>query len=375
VAGPLEGVRIVEFVGKGPGPFAAMVMADFGADVVRLHRREAPEVVMDPRYDLVARGRPSLFVDLKDPSELELARELASVADALIEGFRPGVMERLGLGPDDCLASNPRLVYGRMTGWGQAGARAAEPGHDINYISATGALGAIGRHGEPPVPPLNLVGDYGGGGMLLALGLVAALFEAARSGLGQVVDAAMVDGASLLLAQVFGDLARGTWNDERGTNMLDSGAPFYDTYRTKDHRYIAVGALERKFFENLMRRLGLDPSAAPDHRDPACWPALRTQFETVFPTRTRDEWIAHFAGHECCVSPVLSLGEARENPDNTARGTFVQHAGVHQPAPAPRFSRTPGELGTPLHDDALVDHLRQHWGIDPDRVVKHLAAG
>jgi alpha-methylacyl-CoA racemase len=372
--GPLEGVRLVEFVGKGPGPFAAMVLAGLGADVLRLDRPEVPEVVVDEAFDLVARGRDTVKVDLKDPGDVQLALDVVGAADAVIEGFRPGVMERLGLGPGPCLERNPRLVYGRMTGWGQVGPRAATAGHDINYIAIAGALGAIGRQGQPPTPPLNLVGDYGGGGMFLALGIVAGLFEASRSGVGQVVDAAMVDGASVLLTQLFGDVARGAYRDERGTNMLDSGAPYFDVYRTLDGRYVAVGSLERKFFETLMRQLGLDPASTPDHRDRSCWPGLRADFERIFATRTRQDWVEHFRDVDCCFSPVLSPFEALADEGNVVRGVHVDRGdGVLQPAPAPRFSRTPGAHPERRRGDELRAHLEEVWGLASDRLGDRLA--
>lgn len=342
--GPLKGLRILEFAGIGPGPFCAMLLADLGAEVVRLDRKEGPP---GTRQDFVTRGRRSLALDLKSPAAIAAVLRLVEGADALIEGFRPGVMERLGLGPDACLARNPRLVYGRMTGWGQDGPLAQAAGHDINYIALTGALWSIGRAGERPVPPLNLVGDYGGGGMLLALGILAALLEAKGSGRGQVVDAAMVDGAALLMAPLYAMLARGRWRNERGANMLDGAAPWYDTYECADGRYLAVGPIEPQFFDLMIAKLGLDPARFAGRMEPANWPALKAELAAVFRSRTRDDWAALFEGTDACVAPVLDLHEAPAHPHNKARGTFQQREGAVQPAPAPRFSRTPAEPGLP----------------------------
>ena len=343
--GPLKGLSIVEFAGIGPGPFCGMVLADLGAEVIRIDRRDGPPA--DPR-DFTGRGRRSVALDLKSPAAIEAALRLIEGADALIEGFRPGVMERLGLGPAVCQARNPRLVYGRMTGWGQDGPLAQSAGHDMNYIALTGALWAIGRPGERPVPPLNLVGDYGGGGMLLALGLLAALLEAKGSGRGQVVDAAMVDGAALLMAPIYAMAARGRWRNERGVNFLDGAAPWYDTYECADGRFLAAGPIEPQFFAVMMEKLGLDAADWPDRMEPARWPALKAAIAAAISTRTRDDWAAVFEGTDACVAPVLDMAEAPRHPHMAARGTFVERDGVVQPAPAPRFSRTaaaPG--GTP----------------------------
>lgn len=342
--GPLKGIRILEFAGIGPGPFCAMLLADLGAEVVRLDRKEGPP---GTRQDFVGRGRRSVVLDLKSPAAIEAALRLVEGADALIEGFRPGVMERLGLGPEVCLSRNPRLVYGRMTGWGQDGPLAHSAGHDMNYIALTGALWSIGRAGERPVPPLNLVGDYGGGGMLLAMGLLAALLEAKGSGRGQVVDAAMVDGAALLMAPIYAMLARGRWQNERGANMLDGAAPWYDTYECADGRFLSVGPIEPQFFELLLRTLGLDPAQHAGRMEPAHWPALKAELTAIFRTRTRDDWAGLFEGTDACVAPVLDLREAPAHPHNAARGTFQQRDGAVQPAPAPRFSRTPAAPGLP----------------------------
>lgn len=371
--GPLKGLRILEFAGIGPGPFCAMLLADLGAEVVRLDRKEGPP---GTRQDFVARGRRSLVLDLKSPAAVEAALRLVESADALIEGFRPGVMERLGLGPEICLARNPRLVYGRMTGWGQDGPLAQAAGHDINYIALTGALWSIGRPGERPVPPLNLVGDYGGGGMLLALGMLAALLEAKGSGRGQVVDAAMVDGAALLMAPIYAMLARGRWCNERGANMLDGAAPWYDTYECADGRYIAVGPIEPQFFDLMITKLGLDPTRFAGRMEPANWPALKAELVAVFRTRTRDDWAALFEGTDACIAPVLDLHEAPAHPHNKARGTFQQREGAVQPAPAPRFSRTLAEPGLlpPLRGEH-TEQVLAGWGFSGADIAALRQAG
>ncbi len=344
MAGPLHGIRILEFAGIGPGPFCGMLLADLGAEVIRLDRTEGP---VGSRRDFMGRGRRSLALDLKKPEAIAAALRLVEGADALIEGFRPGVMERLGLGPEPCLARNPRLVYGRMTGWGQEGPLAQAAGHDINYIGLTGALWSIGRPGERPVPPLNLVGDYGGGGMLLAVGILAALLEAKGSGQGQVVDAAMVDGAALLMAPIYAMKAAGRWGNERGANMLDGAAPFYDTYACADGRFLAVGPIEPQFFALMLKLLALDPARFEARHDPAHWPALKAELAAAFRARTRDDWVAVFEGTDACVSPVLDLEEAPRHHHNAARGTFLLREDAVQPAPAPRFSRTPPTVGAP----------------------------
>jgi alpha-methylacyl-CoA racemase len=372
MAGPLDGLRVIEFVGKGPGPFAAMMLADMGADVASIRRPLEEEPRPDPGFDFVARGRTEFGVDLKSPDGRDVVLGLIGAADALIEGYRPGVMERLGLGPDVCLARNPRLVYGRITGWGQDGGLAPRPGHDINYIAQAGVLGAIGRAGGPPTVPLNLVGDYGGGGMLIAFGIVCGAWEAARSGRGQIIDAAMADGAAVLMTQMFALRAAGQWNDARGTNIIDSGAPYYDVYRTKDGKYVSVGSNERKFFDELMRKLDLDPASVADHRDPSCWPRLREDLERIFASRTRDEWCDLLGGADCCFAPVLSMDEAWRDPYNLARERFVSHpGGAMQPAPAPRFSRTRPELRTVPPAEAGARDLADRWGLAVD-VAKQL---
>ena len=336
------GVRVLELAGIGPGPHAAMVLADLGADVVRVERPTGRGLTLAPegRADHVLRGRRSVSADLKDPAGRDLVLRLAERADVLIEGLRPGVAERLGIGPAECTARNPRLVYARMTGWGQTGPWAERVGHDINYLSLTGVLHAIGPV-ERPVVPLNLVGDYGGGSMFLVTGVLAALHERAGSGHGQVIDVAMVDGASVLSQLIWALRAAGVWSDRRGTNLLDGGRPYYDTYACADGRFVAVGALEPQFYTALLHGLGLDPADLPDRDDPAGWPRLRARFTDVFGTRSRDEWAALFDGTDACVTPVLTFAEAAEHPHLAARGTHLALDGVTQPAPAPRFSRTP----------------------------------
>jgi alpha-methylacyl-CoA racemase len=359
MTGALAGVRVVEMAGLGPGPFCAMMLADLGADVVRVVR---PGVEPEPT-DVLARSRTLVQLDLREPQAVEQALALIAGADLLIEGFRPGVMERLGLGPAVCLERNSRLVYGRMTGWGQYGPLAPTAGHDINYIAITGALHGIGRSGETPVPPLNYVGDFGGGAMLLAVGLLAALHTAQRSGRGQVVDAAMTDGAALLSAMMYGFKAAGRWSNERGTNMLDGGAPYYDTYACSDGRCVAVGAIEPQFYALLRDKCGIAEDRAFDaQNDPAAWPMLKRRLAAIFLTRTRDEWCALFEDSDACVAPVLDWDEAPLHPHNRARGTFVEVDGVLQPAPAPRFSRTPGESP---RASTLVDakEVIDRWGV------------
>ena len=349
--GPLKGRRIIEIAAIGPAPFAAMLLADMGAEVIRIDRPEAIDLGLPgeraPEFEVLHRGRRSVAVDLKAPAGRDVVLRLLAGADALIEGFRPGVMERLGLAPHACLAVNPRLVYGRMTGYGQDGPMAARAGHDINYIALAGVLHAIGRRGDKPVPPLNLIGDFGGGGMFLAFGIVAAMLEAGASGKGQVVDAAMVDGAAYLNALMQGLLSQGAWRDERGVNLLDGGAPWYDTYATKDGKHVAVGAIEGRFYRELIDKLGLAAADLPAQHDRKGWPTLRRRLAEAFATRTREEWAAHFAGSDACVTPVLAIGEAPRHLHNAARGTFLERDGVLQPAPAPRFSRTPAAVGPP----------------------------
>ncbi len=367
-SGPLRGVRVVELAGIGPAPFAAMLLADLGADVIRIDRPGGGPNPAPPAYDLLTRGRPSVAVDLKRPDGVRVVRYLVGSADVLLEGFRPGVAERLGLGPADCHAVNPQLIYGRMTGWGQDGPLAQTAGHDIDYIALSGVLHGVGRAGGPPQIPMNLLGDFGGGGLYLVVGVLAALVEARTSGRGQVVDAAIVDGSAHLATMVAGLLAGGVWRDERGVNLLDGGAPFYDVYGTADGGHVAVGALEPQFWQALLDRLagaGVDVDDIPDRNDPANWPLLRKRLAETFATRTRDEWATVFEGSDACVAPVLSRTEAAAHPHLAARGTYIDHAGVTQPAPAPRFSRTPATLSTPPRPPGSDSReaLKQ-WGID-----------
>ncbi len=344
--GPLAGLKILEFEAIGPGPFCGMMLADMGAEVLLIDRPDDPRLGFgrDRWFDVMLRGRRSATLDLKSKGGVAAALELAGRADAIIEGFRPGVMERLGLGPDVLLAKNPQLVYGRMTGWGQDGPLSARAGHDINYIALTGVLNAIGRSGGAPVPPLNLIGDFGGGGMLLAFGIACGLVEARRSGKGQVVDAAMVDGASLLAAMFSGMMAAGRWSETRGDNVLDTGAPWYDAYETKDGKYVAIGSIEPKFYAELLLRLGLHGNDLPKQMDRKGWPALRKTFSEKFREKTRDQWCVVFEGSDACFAPVLTFTEARAHPHNVARGTYTRSGKVDQPSPAPRYSRTPGAI-------------------------------
>ena len=376
--GPLAGVRVLEFEAIGPGPFCGMLLADMGADVLLVDRAEDSRLGFGRErwFDVMMRGRRSVTLDLKSPDGPAAAQALAAKADAVIEGFRPGVMERLGRGPDVLFAANPKLVYGRMTGWGQDGPMSGRAGHDIDYIALSGALHAIGRAGGPPVPPLNLVGDFGGGGMLLGFGIACALFEAQRSGRGQVVDAAMVEGASLLTTMVWGMQAAQRWSDVRGDNVLDSGAPWYDTYRTGDDRYVAIGAIEPKFYAELLDRLGLAAELLPPQHDRAGWPVLRARFAATFATKTRDEWVQVFEGSDACFAPVLTFAEAARHPHAVARHAHEPVGGIVQPAPAPRFSRTPGAVRGPPPErgaqgrDALAD-----WGFAEAEIERLRALG
>jgi alpha-methylacyl-CoA racemase len=376
--GPLAGTTVLEIAGIGPGPYCGMLLADLGADVIRIDRAGAvaggdPE---RPPADLLARGRRSVGVDLKSPDGVEVVLDLVERADVLFEGFRPGVAERLGIGPDECLARNPRLVYGRMTGWGQDGPYAPTAGHDINYIALAGALDPLGRRGGPPTPPLNLVGDFGGGGLMLAFGIVAALLEARTSGRGQVIDAAMVDGAASLMTMTHSFRAMGIWNDERGTNMLDTGAHFYDVYETADGRYVSIGSIEPQFYAELLRLTGLEGEELPWQHERSEWPAMKERLAAVFRTKTRDEWCEVMEGSDVCFAPVLSMAEAVEHPHNVARGTFVEVAGIPQPGPAPRFSRTPGQVRTPpAHVGQHTDEVLAEAGFGADRIAKLREAG
>ena len=373
--GPLDGVKVVEVAGLAAAPLGCMVLADLGAEVLRVDRLTAAGKPLPD--DALSRGRRSIVLDLKTGEGIEILLRLAAAADVLVEAFRPGVAERLGFGPRVCQDRNPRLVYARMTGWGQDGPLAPTAGHDIDYIAISGALSLVGRAGERPVPPVNLVGDFGGGGMLLAIGVLAALLERERSGQGQVVDAAMVDGSALLTTIFHGLRARNSWRDERGANLIDSGAPFYDTYQTADGEYLAVGALEPAFYAALLTGLGLaDYADLPDRNDPANWPALRERFRTVIAQRTRAEWTEVFAGSDACVAPVLSLPEASKAPHNIARGTFAEVGGLTQPAPAPRFSRTPaGPPRPPPLPGADTDAVLASLGYDQIAIAALRAHG
>lgn len=369
--GPLQGLKVIEIAGIGPAPFCAMLLSDMGAEVLRVDRIEAAGngAAMDPRFDLFNRGRRSIAADLKSPAGAAAVLRLIGQADAVIEGFRPGVMERLGLGPAECLARNPKLVYGRMTGYGQYGPLAKTAGHDINYIALAGVLHCIGRKGGAPVPPLNLIGDFGGGALYLAFGMMAALYEVYRSGKGQVVDAAMTDGSASLLTVVYGMGAMGAWSEHRGENFLDSGRPWYDVYETLDGKYVAVGSIEGKFYQQLLARIGLHNEALPGQNDPEGWPLLRQRLSETFRQKTRDEWCELLDGSDACFTPVLTPSEAARHPHNVARGTFIEVDGIVQPGPAPRFSRTEGRVQSPParpgeHTEvALAD-----WGFTPGEI-------
>ncbi|OBI21456.1 carnitine dehydratase [Mycobacterium sp. E2327] len=363
--GPLDGLKVIELAGIGPGPYAAMLLADLGADVVRVERPGPPASGVPPEQDVLRRNRRSIVVDLRDPDGLRTVLSMVAKADVLLEGFRPGVTERLGLGPADCWNVNPRLVYGRMTGWGQSGPLASTAGHDIGYIALTGALASIGRTGQAPVPPVNLLGDFGGGSTFLVIGVLAAVWEACRSGHGQVVDAAIVDGASSLTALLHGLMAARQWVDRRGSNFLDGGVPWYDTYATADGQWMAVGALEPKFYAEFTRLLGLSDDVAALRDEPSEWPRLRDAISDAFAARTRADWAAVFEGTDACVAPVLSLTEAATHPHLAARDTFIDVGGVTQPAPAPRFSRTiPRRPTPPPPVGADTADVLRDWAID-----------
>ncbi len=376
--GPLGDFKIIEIAGIGPGQLCGMLLADMGAQVLRIERLAGgdPEVSIPRRFNLMNRSRPTVAVDLKHPAAVDLVLELCTSADALFEGFRPGVMERLRLGPEDCMARNPKLVYGRVTGWGQSGPLAQAAGHDANYIALTGALGAIGEPGRRPPLPLNLIGDFGGGALYLAMGMLAAMLEAGRSGVGQVVDAAMVDGVASMLTLFYGLLAGGLWQDRRGENLLDGGAPFARTYATRDDRYVAVCALENRFFANLLEALGITEIDPADQYDRARWPEQAAIFERVFRRRSRDQWTAILEGTDACCAPVLSLTEAPNHPHHAARSTFVDVDGILQPAPAPRFSRTPAEIGGPPGQrGAGTRAALRAWGVTDARINELAASG
>jgi alpha-methylacyl-CoA racemase len=369
--GPLHGIRIVEFAGIGPGPFAAMLLSDMGAEVIRIDRKGGRS---PGSAEITYRGRQAVALDMKKPEAVEAALKLIEKADGLIEGFRPGVMERLGVGPEVCLKRNPKLVYGRMTGWGQTGPLADAAGHDINYIALTGALHGMGNAGRKPVPPLNLVGDFGGGALYMAFGLVCGLLEAKGSGKGQVVDVAMTDGAASLMSMFYGMSATGMWKDERGVNLLDSGAHFYDTYETKDGKYIALGSIEPQFYKELLEKTGISDAAFQAQMDRGAWPSLKDKLAAVIKTKTRDEWDKIMLGSDVCYAPVLSLSEAPKHPHNVARKTFVEVGGIVQPAPAPRFSRTAPEVQGPPQGASNETALKD-WGFSAGDVAKLQSAG
>ena len=375
--GPLNGIKVIELPNIGPTQFAGMALSDLGAEVLRLDRTTAVAsgsgAMPASPYASLDRGRRSAGIDLKHPDGVATLLRLCETADVLIEGFRPGVAERLGVGPDDCRARNPRLVYGRMTGWGQDGPLAHDVGHDINYIALAGVLAHIGTAGGPPVPPINLIGDFGGGGLLLAFGLLAALVERGISGEGQVVDAAMVDGSASLMSVFFGLDAMGFWSEERGTNLLDGGAHFYGVYETSDGKWISIASYEPQFYAELLELLaplGFDDLDPAGQMDQATWPVLKERFAALFTTRTRDAWVEFFTGHEVCFAPVLTMREARAHPHNVARRTFIEIDGAPQPAPAPRFSRTPGAVrNPPVVPGADTDTVLVDWGLSPAEIA------
>ena len=367
MSGPLSGIKIIEFAGIGPGPFCGMLLADMGADVVRIDRKGARG---GSKFDIASRGKRSVALDLKNPDAIEAALKLLDGADALIEGFRPGVMERLGLGPDVVLKRNPKLVYGRMTGWGQTGPMAMAAGHDLNYISLTGAVGSMGKPDAPPPIPLNLVGDFGGGSLYLGMGICAALVEAGRSGKGQVLDVAMTDGASSLMTMFYGMRASGVWSDKRSDNLLDGGAHFYDTYETSDAKYISLGSIEPQFYALLREKAGLTDPAFDAQMDKKSWPDLKAKIAAVIKTKTRDEWDALMLGTDVCYAPVLTIDEAPHHPHNKARETFIEIDGVMQPAPAPRFSRTVSKVqGAPPIIGENNESALKDWGFSDEAVA------
>jgi alpha-methylacyl-CoA racemase len=374
-SGPLVGLKVVEFAGIGPGPFCGMLLADLGADVVRIDRKGSGDALAGAG-DILGRSKRSVALDLKKPDGVAAALAMVAKADALIEGFRPGVMERLGLGPDAALKANPRLVYGRMTGWGQTGPYAQTAGHDIDYIAIAGALGEMGRAGAPPSPPLNLVGDFGGGSLYLAFGICAALFEAARSGKGQVIDCAMTDGAASLMTMFHGMRGMGLWGEERDANLLDGGAHFYDTYECADGKFLALGAIEPQFHAEMVAKLGFEEADFPKRMNPKNWPAYSEKVAERVRTKTRDEWAKIFEGSDACVSPVLSMAEALVDPHNVARETFVTENGLAQPAPAPRFSRTAGKIqGPPPKPGEHTESAMADWGVSRAQILEWKEAG
>jgi len=365
--GPLKGLRIIEIAGIGPGPFAGMLLADMGAEVIRIERPTGPTFPLDAKLDFMNRGKRCISLNLKHPQGIDAALKLCESADGLIEGFRPGVTEKLGIGPEDATAMNERLVYGRMTGWGQQGPWAREAGHDINYIAISGALYSIGEKGGKPILPLTLVGDFGGGGMLLAYGMVCALLEAKTSGKGQVVDASILDGSTTLMATFFSTLQTGFWQEQRGSNILDGGAPFYDTYECSDGEYIAIGAIEPQFYSAMLSGLGLSEEALPHQMDQKHWPEMKAKIAAAVATRSRDEWAEQFSGKEACVTPVLKMSEVAEHQHVRERGVLLDIDGVQQPAPAPRFSRTQPDVPHQAHVLGADNHdILSSLGLDPE---------
>ncbi|PCJ37214.1 MAG: carnitine dehydratase [Cellvibrionales bacterium] len=379
MSGPLTGLKVVELAGIGPAPMAAMMLSDMGAEVIRVDRLTASGlgIPMPKKFNFLGRGRKSIAVDLKNPDGIETLLDLIDKADIVLEGFRPGVMERLGMGPDVCLERNPKLVYGRVTGWGQEGPLSKSAGHDLNYIALSGALHAIGRsNDEPPTPPLNLVGDFGGGTMFIVVGILAALHEVKNSGKGQVVDAGMVDGALSLMTSIYGMNAGGNQSDERASNILDSGAHFYNVYETRDGKYVSIGSIETKFYAMLLEKIGLDPDSLPPQMERESWPAMKEKFKEIFLTKTRDEWCALMENTDICFAPVLSLAEAPNYPHNKERGSFVNVDGVMHPAPAPRFSATPSSIKSPTPATGVhTDEVLADWGISADKVAALKASG
>ena len=374
--GPLSGIKVVELAGIGPGPFCCMLLADMGADVIRVDRAANVGQDKDHRYNLLTRGRRNVAVDLKKPEGVEAVLRLIDQADALVEGFRPGVMERLGLGPDVCLKRNPKLVYGRMTGWGQTGPIAGAAGHDINYISLSGALHAIGERNGPPAPPLNLVGDFGGGALYMAMGVLAGIIEARGSGKGQVIDCSMVEGSASLMTAMYGALAQGSWVEERGSNRLDKGAHYYNVYETKDGKYVSVGSIEPQFYKLLLQLTGLEGEDLPAQNDRPQWPEMTQRLAAIFKTKTRDEWCAIMENTDVCFAPILPMSEAMRHPQNVARESFVTVDGIPQPAPAPRFSRTPSAVQRPpAKAGQHTDEGLAAWGFSPAEIAALRKAG
>jgi len=376
--GPLKDTRIIELAGIGPGPFCATLLADMGAEVIRVDRTRPSGLGLptETRFDVLGRNRRSVAIDLKSPDGAEALLKLVERADALIEGFRPGVVETLGVGPDVCMSRNKKLVFGRMTGWGQTGPWASAAGHDINYIALSGALHAIGSADGPPIPPLNLVGDFGGGAMFLAVGVLAAMLEARNSGMGQVVDTSMVEGSAYLSMMFHGLLAAGSWTEERGRNVVDGGAHFYGVYETKDGKYVSIGSIEAKFYELLLERSGADRAKLSDQWTAADWPAKRKLLEEVFRSKTRDEWDGIMAGTDVCYAPVLNFSEATGHPHNKARGSFIDLNGVTQPGPAPRFSRTQSEVARgPAIEGEHTNEILADWGFGAEEISRLADAG